>query len=118
MQTTLKLETPQAGTLGLRLNRPDRLNAMNEVMVRELEEAWAAFGAVRDGPAVVVPGPGRGFSSGLDRRDFGPSMLGPDAPAIDRLRFQERMASLPQGLRALPQPVIAAVNGPAVGGGF
>jgi enoyl-CoA hydratase len=51
-------------------------------------------------------------------RGFGPSMLTATDPAIDRLRFQERMASLPQALRALPQPVIAAVNGPAVGGGL
>jgi enoyl-CoA hydratase/carnithine racemase len=51
-------------------------------------------------------------------RNFGGSMLGPDDPALDRLRFQEAMASLPQLLRALPQPVVAAVNGPAVGGGF
>ena len=51
-------------------------------------------------------------------RDFGPSMLDASAPARDRLAFQEMMASLPQSLRAMPQPVIAAVNGPAVGGGL
>ena len=45
-------------------------------------------------------------------------MLDADAPAIDRLRFQEPMAALPQAIRALPQPVIAAVNGPCVGAGF
>ena len=45
-------------------------------------------------------------------------MLDADDPAIDRLRFQEGMASLPQAIRALPQPVVAAVNGPAVGGGL
>ncbi len=67
---------------------------------------------------MVLTGTGRGFCSGIDMRDFGASMLGPDDPAIDRLRFQEAMASLPQLLRALPQPVVAAVNGPAVGGGF
>jgi enoyl-CoA hydratase/carnithine racemase len=45
-------------------------------------------------------------------------MLDAADPAIDRLRFQEAMASLPQAIRALPQPVVAAVNGPAVGGGL
>ena len=39
-------------------------------------------------------------------------------PAIDRLRFQEAMAALPQAIWNLPQPVIAAVNGPCVGAGF
>src|SRR4029453_2815894 len=49
---------------------------------------------------------------------FGPSIREmTDSPA-DRMRFQEMMASLPQAVRALPQPVIAAVNGPAVGGGL
>jgi enoyl-CoA hydratase/carnithine racemase len=40
------------------------------------------------------------------------------APAVERVRFQEMMASLPLAIRALPQPVVAAVNGPAVGGGW
>ena len=72
----------------------------------------------RDVRVVVLTGAGRGFCSGIDMRDFGPSMLDADDPAIDRLRFQEAMASLPQAIRALPQPVVAAVNGPAVGGGL
>ena len=45
-------------------------------------------------------------------------MLEASAPAIDRLRFQEAMAALPQAIRAMPQPVIAAVNGPCVGAGL
>ena len=118
MPATLDLQTPQAGTILLRLNRPDRLNAINEVMVRELMESCASIGADRAARAVVITGAGRGFCSGIDMRDFGPSMLDAADPAIDRLRFQEGMASLPQELRALPQPVIAAVNGPAVGGGL
>ena len=67
---------------------------------------------------VVLTGAGRGFCAGIDVRDFGPGMLDATAPAIDRLRFQERMAALPQALRAMPQPVVAAVNGPAVGAGL
>jgi enoyl-CoA hydratase/carnithine racemase len=45
-------------------------------------------------------------------------MLDASDPAIDRLRFQEAMAELPQAISALPQPVIAAVNGRCVGGGL
>jgi enoyl-CoA hydratase/carnithine racemase len=102
----------------LQLNRPERLNAINEAMVRELLESCASIAADPEIRVVVLTGAGRGFCSGIDLRDFGASMLDADDPAIDRLRFQERMASLPQTLRALPQPVIAAVNGPAVGGGL
>ena len=51
-------------------------------------------------------------------RNFGAGTLEASDPAIDRLRFQEAMAALPQAIRDLPQPVIAAVNGPCVGAGF
>jgi enoyl-CoA hydratase len=118
MPTTLDLDTSHPGTLVMRLNRPERLNAINEVMVRELGDACAAIGADRAVRVVVLTGTGRGFCSGVDMRNFGPGMLDATDPAIERLRFQERMASLPQALRTLPQPVIAAVNGPAVGGGL
>jgi enoyl-CoA hydratase len=116
--TALTLETAGAGVALVRLNRPERLNAINEVMQAELHEMCATIGADREVRVVVLTGAGRGFCAGIDMRDFGPSMLDADDPAIDRLRFQEGMASLPQALRALPQPVVAAVNGPAVGGGL
>jgi enoyl-CoA hydratase/carnithine racemase len=118
MPSTLTVERATDGVTVLRLERPERLNAINEVMLAELRDALAKLPDDRDTRVVVLTGTGRGFCSGIDMRDFGASMLGPDDPAIDRLRFQEAMASLPQLLRALPQPVLAAVNGPAVGGGF
>ncbi len=118
MPSTLAVERTTNGVTVLRLERPERLNAINEVMLAELRDTLATLPDDRDTRVVVLTGAGRGFCSGIDMRDFGASMLGPDDPAIDRLRFQEAMASLPQLLRALPQPVVAAVNGPAVGGGF
>ena len=111
-------ETPSDGVLVLRLDRPSRLNALDEQLVVELLEACASVARDPDVRAVVLTGSGRGFCSGIDVRDFGPGMLDADDPAIDRLRFQETMASLPQALRSLPQPVVAAVNGPAVGAGL
>jgi enoyl-CoA hydratase len=116
--TVLVRETPSDGVVLLRLNRPDRLNALNEVLVAELTETFAAIAGERDVRVVILTGAGRGFCSGIDVRDFGPGMLEATDPAIDRLRFQEMMAWLPQAIRALPQPVIAAVNGAAVGGGL
>lgn len=115
---TLALEAPSARVAVLRLNRPDRLNAINEVMVAELARTCAELGADPAVNVVVLTGSGRGFCSGIDMRDFGPGMLEATVPAIDRLRFQEAMAALPQAIRAMPQPVIAAVNGPCVGAGL
>ena len=117
-RTTLAVEHPGDGIALVRLNRPERLNAINEVMQSELQQLCADLMLDRDVRVVVLTGTGRGFCSGIDMRDFGPSRLDATAPAIDRLHFQEAMAALPRAIRALPQPVVAAVNGPAVGGGL
>ncbi|AFM19856.1 enoyl-CoA hydratase/carnithine racemase [Mycolicibacterium chubuense NBB4] len=118
MAETLTSQTPYDGVTVLRLNRPERLNAINETMLGELRDACAGLRADPSVRAVVLTGAGRGFCSGIDMRDFGPGMLAADDPAIDRLRFQEAMAALPLAIENLPQPVIAAVNGPCVGGGL
>jgi enoyl-CoA hydratase/carnithine racemase len=116
--TTLVRETPSDGVVLLRLNRPERLNALNEELVGELQQTFASLAADLGVRVVILTGTGRGFCSGIDVRDFGPGMLDASDPAIERMRFQEKMAALPNAVRALPQPVIAAVNGPAVGGGM
>ena len=116
MTESLLVERPRAGVLLVTLNRPQRLNAINDVLRRELTETLSSVDD--DVNAVVLTGAGRGFCSGIDMRDFGPGVPNADAPAIERLRFQESMAALPQAIRDLPQPVIAAVNGPCVGAGL
>jgi enoyl-CoA hydratase/carnithine racemase len=118
MPSTLILERPSDGIVVVRLNRPERLNAINETMQTELTTALSDFTTDRSVRAVVLTGAGRGFCAGIDMRDFGPDVPAASAPALDRMRFQERMAALAQAVRALPQPVIAAVNGPCVGAGF
>jgi enoyl-CoA hydratase/carnithine racemase len=115
---TLSVQTPHAGVAVLQLNRPERLNAINQLMVGELKQTLAALAADTSVNAVVLTGAGRGFCSGIDMRDFGPDIPEATAPAIDRMRFQETMAALPQAIRDIPQPVIAAVNGPCVGAGL
>ncbi len=117
-RTALDLETPQPGTLVIRLARPERLNAINEVLLRELEDVLDATGADDHVRVVVLTGAGRGFCAGLDLRDFGSGIHDATASTLGAFRFQERMGSLPVRLRDLPQPVVAAVNGPAVGGGL
>jgi enoyl-CoA hydratase len=115
---TLALDRPQAGTVVLRLNRPNQLNAINEVMRNELTDTLAAIATDTSVNVVVITGTGRGFCSGIDVRNFAPRTVEASDPAIDRLRFQEAMGALPQAIWNLPQPVIAAVNGPCVGAGF
>ena len=68
---------------------------------------------------MILTGAGRGFCAGVDLRGYGaaPGNDGSDEPR-DRLANQEHMSTLVLGLRALPQPVIAAVNGPAAGFGL
>ncbi|OBG00671.1 enoyl-CoA hydratase [Mycobacterium sp. 852014-52450_SCH5900713] len=114
----LERDRPCDGVVVLRLNRPKQLNAINEAMQTELRETLADLATDRSVRAVVLTGAGRGFCAGIDVRDFGPSMLEATAPALERMRFQERMAGLVEAVRALPQPVIAAVNGPCVGAGL
>jgi enoyl-CoA hydratase len=115
---TLELDRPRAGVAVLRLSRPEQLNAINEVMQYELLEAVSEFASDPTVHAVVLTGSGRGFCAGIDMRDFGPNVPEATAPALERMRFQEKMAALPEAIRDLPQPVIAAVNGPCVGAGF
>ncbi|MEE3750493.1 enoyl-CoA hydratase/isomerase family protein [Mycobacterium intracellulare] len=118
MPATLELDRPADGVAVLRLNRPQRLNAINEAMQTELRALLADLAGDAAVRAVVLTGAGRGFCAGIDVRDFGPSMPEATAPALERMRLQERMAALAEAVRAVPQPVIAAVNGPCVGAGL
>ena len=115
---TLSVQRPHDGVVVLHLNRPERLNAINDVMVGELRETLLTLGSDASVHALVVTGAGRGFCSGIDMRGFGPGLPEATDPAIDKLRFQETMTELPQAIRDIPQPVIAAVNGPCVGAGL
>ena len=117
---TMTFTEPEPGVGLVTLNRPDRLNAINPAMIDDWE---ALFGALPREEAIrvlVLTGAGRGFCSGadlseaLDQRN---SEAFVDPEHFLRLA-QERYAGLILGLRAIPQPVIAAVNGAAAGAGF
>lgn len=97
------------------LNRPEALNALNRPMRQELEAALdrAADETVR---AVVLTGAGRAFSVGQDVAEL-QADYAEDGPQLARL-IQEEWAPLIAAVRALPKPVVAAVNGPAAGGGL
>ncbi|CAM3007769.1 enoyl-CoA hydratase [Mycobacterium intermedium] len=118
MTHTLQITRPRDGVVVVQLDRPERLNAINQTMQTELAQTLAELGTDRSVHAVVLTGSGRGFCSGIDLRNFGPDVPEDTAPVLERMRFQERMAALPEAIRQLPQPVVAAVNGPCVGAGF
>lgn len=115
-EPALLQDTPRDGVVRLRLNRPERLNALTWPLIDELLDAFAAIGRDPDVRLVVLTGAGRGFCSGLDIAGEDP--FG-QADAVEEVfARQERVASLALAIDALPQPVLAAVNGPAAGGGL
>jgi 2-(1,2-epoxy-1,2-dihydrophenyl)acetyl-CoA isomerase len=109
---TVKLDR-RGAELRITLNRPDVMNAWDKqfgIELLEVVEQAAADDSVR---AVVITGAGRGFSSGADlRAGFDPTPEGhPDLETALRDRYHPIIA----GIRRMPKPVLAAVNGPAVG---
>jgi 2-(1,2-epoxy-1,2-dihydrophenyl)acetyl-CoA isomerase len=114
--SVLNLETIECrrgdGVAWLVLNRPDALNAWTRQLGEELTQALddvAADPAVR---SIVLTGAGRAFSSGADLRA---GVAGSDGKPDVRTPLREVYHPLITRVRTMPKPVIAAVNGPAVG---
>ena len=119
MTALVLIDEPAAHVRRVTLNRPEHLNAVTSELCEELHERLRAIATDRSCRAVILTGAGRGFCAGLDLHGYGdaPGNDGTDI-ARDRLGNQQHMSTVMLELRALPQPVIAAVNGPAAGFGL
>ena len=113
------VDQPRPHVSRITLNRPERMNAMSFDTVGPLYEALRRVAVDNDTWAVVLTGAGRGFCSGLDLEDHG---MPPDCDGLPMsriaIRAMEFMSNIVPAMRAIPQPIVAAVNGPAYGGGM
>jgi enoyl-CoA hydratase len=119
MSSLVLAEDPAPHVRRLTINRPEQLNAMTAELCQQLHEQISLLAAERSCRAVILTGAGRAFCAGLDLHGYGaaPGSDGSDE-GRDRLANQQHMSTLVLALRALPQPVVAAVNGPAAGLGL
>ena len=96
------------------MNRPDRLNALDDLLVEELSSYFKALAKDRSVRIVVLKGAGRAFCAGLDLQAGGRENF----DTIDRLAHQRSIAEIVMAMRYCPQPIISLIHGPACGGGF
>jgi len=129
---TIKYQELEEGIGILTLNRPERLNALNFEMIEELHDLLGELEWNLDCRVLIITGEGRAFCSGTDLKES--SLLGyedalpekysdlkylnVDDVAKRKMYGQKRIAEVIVRLRRINQPVIAAVKGPATGGGF
>jgi len=116
---TVLVDELKPGITQITLNRPDSLNAMNHELVSAVHDALDTVDADTSCRAVILTGAGRAFCAGLDLKGAGPA---PGTDGLGRAQAgmlsQQHIASLYTHMRRVRKPIIAAVNGPAAGGGF
>jgi 2-(1,2-epoxy-1,2-dihydrophenyl)acetyl-CoA isomerase len=119
MSETETLETVNLsideGVATIELNRPETLNAWNAQFGADVMTALEHCRDEEDVRAVLITGAGRGFSSGADLRELGGAASADERPDGVYRQLTEVYHPIMVGIRELPKPVVAAVNGPAVG---
>jgi enoyl-CoA hydratase len=119
MTSFVQVDYPATGVALVTLNRPERMNAMAFDVMVPVRERLIEIGHDNSVRAIVITGAGRGFCSGADQESAGvpPHAEGLPRPAY-ALRSLEMLEDVIGTLRRLHQPVIAAINGAAIGGGL
>jgi len=119
LMSFVEVTTPHPHVALVTLNRPERMNSMAFDVMIPFRDRLREIGTDNDIRVVVITGAGRGFCSGADLENPGaiPFIDGLTLPTI-ALRSMELLDEVITTIRRLHQPVIAAVNGPAIGGGF
>lgn len=114
---TMSLTEPEHGIAVLTLSRPERLNAISRAMIDEFHRALDVLQSHPSARVLVLTGAGRGFCAGTDLKQIAAS--DDPRPGVEAgFDGQLKLSRIVSGLRRIPQPVIAAVNGVAAGGGF
>lgn len=112
MWSTIEL-TIKGRLAQLTMNRPDSMNAMDNIMMKELADAFESLSANDEVQVLIINGAGRTFSAGGDIK----KMIDPDAP-MDIGEVMIDVSRLAKALYKLPQITIAAIHGSAAGLGF
>jgi 2-(1,2-epoxy-1,2-dihydrophenyl)acetyl-CoA isomerase len=99
----------------IELNRPQALNAWNAQFGADVLAALQAVAEDDDARAIVITGAGRAFSSGADLKEVGGGHTTPDGRPDVYRTLTEIYHPIMEAVRELPKPVVASVNGPAVG---
>lgn len=115
----IRIEKPRPHTSVIVMDRPERMNSMAFEQVIPLHQALQEVAEDNDTWCVILTGTGRGFCSGADTQHTEPP---PNIEGLTLTRIATRsmtiLARLVPTMRHMPQPVIAAINGAAIGGGF
>lgn len=114
-ESLLRFDEPKPGVALITLNRPESLNALTWPLIDELQRVLIEIRGRHDIRAVVLTGEGRAFCAGSD---VGGARDRSDLDIPTRYDAQQRTSGLAVAVRRLPQPVIGAINGPAVGAGL
>jgi enoyl-CoA hydratase len=115
----VRVEQPRPHIAVVTLDRPERMNAMAFDVMIPLREQLEAISHDNDVRVVVLTGAGGAFCSGADLEDPGrvPDIEGLTLPTI-AMRSMELLERVIMAIRTMHQPVVGAINGPAIGGGF
>ena len=115
----IRIEKPRPHTSVIVMDRPERMNSMAFEQAIPLRDAMCEVAEDNDTWCVILTGTGRGFCSGADTQHTEPP---PNIDGLTLTRIASRsmriLADLVPTLRRMPQPVIAAINGAAIGGGM